>query len=637
MTAPAFVDRLPVLMYDAETRTFMWFGEFKHKEKPKSVGFRWNEAAKAWWTKDFDKAAKLVEYGNEECQRVLAGMAPERAANLDASRATDSDLEIPCPAGLAYMPFQRGGIAYGLARFQHLYETEQQGGVLIADEMGLGKTVQAVGLINADATVKRALVVCPASLKINWRRELERWLVRPLWTRIVGDHFATSDGVAIINYDVLHKHARAIAAWRPDLLIADEAHMAKNPNARRSKALYAIDAERLVYLTGTPIVNRPAELWPLVSHLAPDAFPDERDYMSKYKFAEATSRRGQGVLYALQQRLRASCMVRRLKKDVLTDLPPKRRQVIELPAATAGEAIANEQAAVSKFIAGMTELRLRVELAKASEEPADYAAAVKALKEGASAWFGEISKLRHETALAKVPAVVGHIKETLEEGNKVVLFAHHHDVIDSFMQAFPKVSVKLTGQMVQTERQRSVDLFQRDPRVLLFVGSIQAAGVGLTLTASSHAVFAELDWVPGNMSQAEDRTHRIGQVNSVLVQHLVLEGSLDATMAKTLVSKQEVIDAALDNEAGELADMPIVPIEETHASANLTRARIERDAAGMGLAERLRVHRVMQDLAGVEGLNLIDARIAAEFAAYAGLTPRQAALAQRIAQKYGRE
>lgn len=177
--AEAFLQKLPRLMYDDGTRTFMWIGEFSHRDLPKRAGFRWSEQRKYWWTRDFDTAAKLVEYGDEATQTVLAGMAPERAANMDASRATDSDLEIPAPQGYAYMPFQRGGIAYGLARFQHLYETEQTGGVLIADEMGLGKTVQAIGLINVDATIKRVLVVCPASLKINWRRELERWLVRP--------------------------------------------------------------------------------------------------------------------------------------------------------------------------------------------------------------------------------------------------------------------------------------------------------------------------------------------------------------------------------------------------------------------------------------------------------------------------
>lgn len=156
--------------------------------------------------------------------------------------------------------------------------------------------------------------------------------------------------------------------------------------------------------------------------------------------------------------------------------------------------------------------------------------------------------MRHETALAKAPAVVSHLKDAME-GNrdKLIVFVHHKDVIDAMADAMQEVGVvQVTGDTPMAARQDAVDAFQNDPEVRLFIGNIQAAGVGLTLTASSHVVFAELDWVPGNMTQAEDRAHRIGQKNAVLVQHLVLDGSLDARLARTLIEKQAVLDQALD-------------------------------------------------------------------------------------------
>ena len=127
-----------------------------------------------------------------------------------------------------------------------------------------------------------------------------------------------------------------------------------------------------------------------------------------------------------------------------------------------------------------------------------------------------------------------------------MLFAHHHDVIEQIIAPFGDAAVKLTGEDTAVERQAAVDRFQTDPGCTLFVGSITAAGLGLTLTASSHVVFAELDWVPGNMRQAEDRCHRIGQRDSVLVQYIVMEGSLDAQIAQQLVEKEEIIEQALD-------------------------------------------------------------------------------------------
>jgi SWI/SNF-related matrix-associated actin-dependent regulator 1 of chromatin subfamily A len=164
--------------------------------------------------------------------------------------------------------------------------------------------------------------------------------------------------------------------------------------------------------------------------------------------------------------------------------------------------------------------------------------------------IGEISVTRKRIALAKVKFAVEHIKELLNEQEKVVVFAHHHEVIDALEEEFKEIAVRIDGRVSLDERQRAVDRFQTDVSCRVFIGGIQAAGVGLTLTAASTVVFVELDWVPGNISQAEDRCHRIGQKESVLVQHLILEGSLDERVVGVLIGKQEIIDKALDKPEG---------------------------------------------------------------------------------------
>lgn len=194
----------------------------------------------------------------------------------------------------------------------------------------------------------------------------------------------------------------------------------------------------------------------------------------------------------------------------------------------------------------------------------------------------------------------------------------------------PRVVV-VNGEVSLKERQDAVDAFQTDPQCRVFIGGIQAAGVGLTLTAASTVLFAELDWTPSAMSQAEDRCHRIGQKDSVLVQHLVLEDSIDVAIAKKLVEKQTVIEAALDNETkDELLRDPIVPLPEGHATANVSRSQVARIAAGM---DEAKVAAVGEALRAVEASNRIDAALLSQLID-GRLTPRRAVLGRYIARRY---
>lgn len=633
-------------------------------------GRRFDRESKCWTVPRASAAPLAImvrqvrESGREvEAPHILEAAEAAHAQAIEQSRAADADVDIPVPDGLALLPFQKAGVQYAA----------QRPNALIADEMGLGKTLQAIGVSNMDPTVRNVLIICPASLKINWAREWAKWDVKALSVGIANGALPSTN-VVILNFDVLKKHIAAIHARAWDLLIVDEAHYLKNSKAQRTalvlgkwdrdpaKVIKAIVASRRLMLTGTPILNRPIEAWGIIHSLAPETFRNWRTYAVRYCAGVETEYgwdvTGASHLSELQDLLRSTIMVRRLKKDVLTELPAKRRQVIELPDLTG--AVAAEDAVTNAIEAKLESLRVAVELAKADDE-ATYETAVRALRNGTMAAFTEMARLRHDTAIAKLPQVIDHLTNILEETDgKIICFAHHHDVIDQLVSTFHG-NVVVTGETKMVDRQAAVDRFQTDPTCRLFIGNIQAAGVGLTLTASAHVVFAEIDWVPGNLSQAEDRAHRIGQRDSVLVQHLVLEGSLDATMAKRVVEKQEIIDKALDDpieiqqhaipalppKATEVErDTPIVPVKILAATESTTRAKIIEVALTLTATQITAIHRGLQMLAGMcdgaqvldgRGYSKIDTVIGHSLAAQCTLTPRQAALGQKLVNKYRRQ
>jgi SNF2 family DNA or RNA helicase len=563
------------------------------------------------------------------------------AVQVEASRAVDANVSIPVPEGLSLLPYQRAGIAYALART----------GTLFGDEMGLGKTIQAIGVINATPEIRSVLIVSPKSLTLNWVRELARWMTRDLSvTRDVGE----KADIFVVSYEEAKKHQAALErAW--DLIVVDEAHWIKNERSQRAQCVHALASRsaRRIALTGTPISNRPIELFSILKLVDPGTWDKEGKGFFPFAKRYANARRtryvwdfsGASNLEELQERLRATCMVRRLKADVLKELPAKRRQIVEIDSNGASPAVRAERDAWDCQEAALTDLRARVELAKAGTA-GEYEEAVAALSNATKAAFTEIARLRHATAVAKAPKVVEHVRLALEDDAfaKVVVFAHHHDVIDALCDGLAEFgAVALTGETKLEERQVAVDRFQNDPTCRVFIGSITAAGVGITLTASSHVVFAELDWVPGNVTQAEDRCHRIGQLNAVLVQHLVLNGSIDARMAAVLIEKQRILDAGLDTQA---AHEPLVPSIEQPATASVRRREIDEMAENLTDEQVVRIHSALQTLAGMcdgaqllddVGFNRLDTRIGHELAARECLTKRQAALGARLCRKYRRQ
>ena len=510
----------------------------------KQHGFWWDPEKKAWYLVAGARLSGLrgllqctISKEAFEHYQEAAGVAQKA---IEASRATDADIKIPCPPGCEFLPFQRAGIAYAVNHKDTLF----------GDEMGLGKSIEAVGVINADPSARTVLIICPASLKLNWKKEWKKWDIKQLEVEIIKPNTKTfsATSVVILNYELLPKWQKELRQHEWSVMIVDEVHYVKNPSTARAQEIFGrkravnkeksdgsiircerldpIPAKRRLFLTGTPILNRPIELWPIINALAPGFERSKLHYAKKYCAAFRNGfgwdLNGASNLDDLQTRLRSLFMVRRLKKDVLKELPPKRRQVLVLEAK------------------GLTDLL--------EKEKKTYAQYAECVKDGdfETPEFGDMSKVRKEVAVAKIPFILDHIKEVLEEQDKIVVFVHHHEVLDSLVAALGSSCVHIDGRSKNEDRQAAIDRFQTDPTCKVFVGTIRAAGVGITLTAASVAIFGELDWVPGNVSQAEDRLHRIGQTDAVFVRHLVLEGSLDERMAQLIIQKQEVIDKALD-------------------------------------------------------------------------------------------
>jgi SWI/SNF-related matrix-associated actin-dependent regulator 1 of chromatin subfamily A len=447
-----------------------------------------------------------------------------------------------------------------------------------------------------------------------------------------------------------------------DCVIIDEAHYLKNPKAQRTvnvvgkpanlqkheEAVPGIRGRRILALTGTPIPNKPIEIWPLIHFLDPITWKSKRWFVNQFC---GGSQDGASKLDQLQDRLRSTVMIRRRKQDVLKDLPEKRRLLVELSAEGLEDLLEEENIAWEKQEKEIDDLRLNVELSKA-ESQEKYEIAVALLRDRTQAAFSEISRIRHLTALAKLPGVMDHMMAALDgdETHKVVMFAHHKDVVAGILDRAKERQIKavsITGETKITDRQMNVDIFQNEPECRLFVGNIKAAGVGITLTAADHVMFSELDWVPGNVTQAEDRCHRIGQKNSVTVEHLVLDGSLDAKMAKTLIDKQYVIDAALDNERPALAASVVTPSKDKPVTENMTVDKLAKIAEKLGRSTIELLHQGLKILSGMDldhassineiGFSKLDVRIGHSLADRFVLTPKQGAIAAKLCNKYRRQ
>jgi SWI/SNF-related matrix-associated actin-dependent regulator 1 of chromatin subfamily A len=476
----------------------------------KDLGFDWDPIDKVWWTRSTWVAQQA---------RLHPLIVVDPSAFAEPI-STPKLRHLPAPKGESYLPYQLEGIVF----------CGQHEDVLLADEMGLGKTIQAIGLMNTmpEADV---LILCPAGLRINWERELTKWLLPHMGIRPV-----------IVPYSQLTKYRELTHSQCWDLLVCDEAHYLKERTSQRSKEVYGtrdhhgtyiqepIRAHRKLFLTGTPIMNRPRELFPILNYLAPDEFPSWTRYRDRYCAPVQTrfgiEAWGASHLDELGERLRSTVMIRRTKEEVLPQLPEKRRQMI----------LWEPNAKLKRLLFEEREAKEAYEKALAYSSGRRPSNAFKMLS--------QIAKARHAIGLAKLPLIIEHLEECLAANEKVVCFAYHRAVLSMLAAHFPDSALIWGGQSM-SERQDQIDRFQGLPSYRILFGQIEAAGLGFNLTAAHLCVFAELDWVPAKIHQAEDRLHRIGQSSKVLVQHLLYEGSVDEDVIRSLMEKERILQAVL--------------------------------------------------------------------------------------------
>ena len=447
-----------------------------------------------------------------------------RAAGLVAlSAATDAALEVPGLGG-ELKPFQRAGVRYMLAQRR----------AFLADEQGLGKTIEALAAIEADGAYP-AVVVCPASLKLNWLREIERWLpgrgVRVLMG--TGRSSLPLAEINVVNYDILAARLEELRALQPRALVLDESHYCKNAAAKRTRAVQrlaaAVPRDGLVMaLTGTPVMNRPPELIAQLRILG-----RLNDFGSGAQFGRRF--RGPDAHLRLHWHLRARCFVRRLKSEVLPQLPAKTRAVVPVELTNEAEYRLAERDVVAWLQSQPLDLRTL---------DAKVAAALRAER------LVRLNALKLLAARGKLHGALAWIHDFLSSGERLVVFAHHREIQHALIERFPG-ALHILGKDSPNAREAALRDFQEPDGEgnQLIVCSIDVAGQGLTLTRSSNVVFLELDWTPAKHDQAEDRCHRIGQQDAVNATYLLAADTIDETIATLLERKRAVIGAVTDGRA----------------------------------------------------------------------------------------
>lgn len=504
------------LVYKAEEKRYYFICAFSDRNLAKQLKFKWEPKRKLWFTEDWYKARKLLLTIRQANPQFNPGVLPFMQHRLAVAK---NNLKV----NNALFPYQREGVA-------KIIDNKV---LLLADEQGLGKTIQVIEALNI-IKPKKTLIICPASLKLNWSNEFMKWQNYSSFHQVVKNGRDTIQvdvaNIVIVNYDLLSKSyiRDQLTDFNPEMVICDEAHYLKNAKTARTKSAFKLmkNADRKVMLTGTPMLNRPIELYPMLKALSPQTIQPYADYRSYgYKFCNAYEGRwgfdvsGHSNTDELNERLRYTFMVRRLKKDVLEELPDKQVSIIPF-----------EQNGETKEIVKQ-EGTLDIEKLKRQPELGN---------------IGELAALRHKLALAKLPQCVSHIETLLESVHKIVIFAYHRKVCEELSTELFNYNPQLVmGGTSMIKKQQAVDNFQKDKDARVFIGQINSAGAGLTLTAASTVVFVETTWTPGEIHQAIDRCHRIGQKDSVLAQFLVVENSLDETMLKTIFDKTKVINEVL--------------------------------------------------------------------------------------------
>jgi SWI/SNF-related matrix-associated actin-dependent regulator of chromatin subfamily A-like protein 1 len=402
---------------------------------------------------------------------------------------------------------------------------------ILADDMGLGKTTATVvGALETGS--KKVLVICPASLKINWQREISNYTDRSI-SIIDGKKWEDADFI-IINFDIIknfhdvtNKDESIILKSKFDLVIIDEAHYIQNAQAQRTKLIndFVKIVDRLWLLTGTPITSRPINYFNLLnliqSPVASNWMAYVRRYCNGFQF-NAGKRKiwnvsGASNLDELRERTQR-LVLRRLKENVL-DLPEKI----------------------------ITPVYLRLKSKEYEELMGEYYDWYDKGGESDSLTlqFSKLTKIRQVIANEKINSTIELVESVLEQDKKVIIFTNFTNSLELLLEKFGKMSVRVDGSCSQKERQWAVDEFQNNENVKVFVGNIKAAGVGLTLTSGEVVIMNDLSFLPSDMAQAEDRAYRIGQKNNVLVYYPLFDNTIEGIIYDIVQKKKNIISTVM--------------------------------------------------------------------------------------------
>jgi SWI/SNF-related matrix-associated actin-dependent regulator 1 of chromatin subfamily A len=404
---------------------------------------------------------------------------------------------------------------------------------ILADDMGLGKTTSTI-IAALESGAKKVLIICPASLKINWAREIENYTDKSIYI-CEGKNFSSDHDFVIVNYDIIKnfhdikdKETSQIINSKFDLVIIDEAHYIKNSQAQRTKLInhFVKNINRLWLLTGTPITSRPIDYYNLLSLVESPVAQNWMAYVIRfcegYQFRAGQRKvwnvNGASNLDELRERT-SKQILRRLKTDVL-DLPEK--------------------------IINPVYLRLKSrEYENLMGEYFDWFRNNKEESSSLTVQFSKLMKVRQVIAEEKISQTIELAENILEQGKKVIIFSNFTEPLKRIYEHFGKSAVYLDGSTTKPARQKAVDDFQDNEKVKVFCGNIKAAGVGITLTSAEVVIFNDLSFVPSDHSQAEDRAYRYGQKNSVLVYYPLFENTIEGAIYDILIKKKGIFETVM--------------------------------------------------------------------------------------------
>jgi SWI/SNF-related matrix-associated actin-dependent regulator 1 of chromatin subfamily A len=413
-----------------------------------------------------------------------------------------------------------------------------RGRAIIADSPGTGKSALTLGYI-VHSKKDKILIVCPASMKYVWEAEVEKWTdLSPYVITSKDKSLPNKHNVFIINYDILKKFLDILTSAKWDLVIGDEGHMIKNTTAIRSKCFKKIskEAPEVIFLTGTPILSRPIELFNLLNTLDKKTWSNWWTYAHRYCAARQTrfglDVSGASNLEELRQKIK-KYFIRRTKKDVLKELPPKR--LINIPVRLEGEHLKKYLLALQEFKKYLKEVKLLPE--------EDVKKTLQAEK------LTRMGYLRQISSTGKVEYVSEMIDTLIDSEEKVIVFSNYNSPLQELKNKYKDRAVLLSGSTPVEERKKIIDSFQTNKNISVFLGGIKSAGVGITLTAASNIIFLDYSWVPADHIQASDRSHRPGIVaDSVDVYQFFAQDTIDEYMKDVLEEKQDIINKLIGGE-----------------------------------------------------------------------------------------